>query len=457
MKDRFTDIDRKWWLILAGSLFVFQFICLQLTTPMYALDTNSYIQGVFTWSIYHNPLSNIVFGVLSKIWSSAGFIATVQILIYSLAVTYLALYAIRSKQLQVIATAIAAIEPATMFYNFSLLSESLYTSMTLMTVAGVIIYIRKPSSKTALLFGAFAGAAFLARLSGNLYIALLPLVFLAKDISIPTKIRHFFIAGGAFSLCYAFVGIGQSIINDGALYTVKGRVLWDFTSSYYDPAEVDSDEFNSLVAPLIVADDSLLSDREIRREYAYLGYKDCLAAHEDELGGNGAIGYCDSLFGDAAMQIRSKHFGGVFKQFIADNLYDIHNRSYLEERFTDGMHFYHDESEWEYLDSLMAANYDLNLQEEKDNIPGIWKSLAVPTFYSTILFYFWILGLIAIAFLKFRGRLSWLQLIVMFTVSLPFVFHLVYISYRFRFWAPVIMLLWIGLISIAESLSKRTH
>ncbi len=424
-----------------------QLFILMATTPMYALDTNSYIRGILSWSVYHNPLSNIFIGILSKMVENAWFIVSVQILVYAASSSILIQSIFKEIRWMIPAALFAGWEPVTMFYNLSLLSESLFCSMTLLMVASGIRYFRSPGIQPALLFGVFAGLAFLARLSGNLYVALLFLIFFAVGIPFRKRLMHFGMAAGTYMLFYIFVWAGQSLINDGALYTVKGRVLWDFSSSQYSPRLVRSDSFNRLMAKRILAADSLTGDRELRREQAYLAYKDCLAEYEVAGNESGSIFSCDSLFGGAASQIVSQKAGAAFFQFVADNLYDIHNRSYLEERFTPGMHFYQDESEYHYLDSIMSRHYSLNLPEQSRKIPAIWRSLGFPTAWATLVFYLWIASLLLLLLIKIRGKLKWEILLPVFTVSLPVVFHLIYISYRLRFWGPVILLLLLSVLA----------
>lgn len=440
-------IRQKVFYLAIALVFVVQYILLIASTPLYELDTNSYVQGMFSWSIYHNPFGNLFFGALTKIWPDLWFVISMQILLYACCVSFfLFSLKIRSLGLFMLALLLAAIEPVTTFYNFSLISDSSFTSFVLLFSGLLILYLEKPSWQGALLFGAAVGLAFLARLSANIFLPLFGLILLVPATSWRNKVRDLLLGILPFAASYFFVLIGQSLINEGGLYTVKGRVLWDFVSSQYDPDEIDAPQFEAYVNPYIFPNGQLEPLREKRRELAYLGYKDCQAAREaaGEPVGK-AILQCDSLWGAAAQQISAKHFWQAERQFVQDNFADIHGRNYLEYRFTPGLHYYHPEAENQYIDSVMKAVYGFSLAKSHENIPKIWTSTDFLNVYVPILY--WILFATALlgGILWLKDRSRWRILIPALVIAIPFLFHLVYISYRLRFIAPYLVL-GIGLI-----------
>jgi hypothetical protein len=442
----------------AGAILLLQFVLLLLSTPMYEIDTNSFVAGGFSWDIYHNPLLNMVIAACRIIWPNVWFIVTLQCAVYAFCAAFLVTVLFGdANRWRWGALLFVAIEPLGLFFHFSLLSESLFTSFTLLSVGLMILWLRHGNPKVAFAFGLAMGLAFMSKLSSMSHLPLFGLLLIAPaGMSLPWKTR-FKAVGMAllpFLACYAFVFLGQKIINEGDIYTVEGRVRWDFSSSMYQPEEVDGPDFKRFVDPYIIKNGDLVQNRELRRELSYLGYKDCVEAYEargsdgNRMGANRGINACDSIFGAVATQIMDRHFWPAEKQFIRDNLYFLHHLSYIDYRFTPDLHYYPPQAEYDYIDSLMTATFDFNLAEHQDRIPGIWTSLQFGNVYLPIWWYAWwgALLLAAILFLRRPGRRELLPLAGL--TAIPLVFHLVYISYRARFFAPYLVL--VGLLILWE-------
>jgi hypothetical protein len=272
------------------------------------------------------------------------------------------------------------------------------------------------------------------------------------------RIRNLAVAIVPFAACYFFVFIGQGIINQGDLYTVEGRVRWDFSSSMYDPHSSSHPDFKRHVDRYIVQDGKLVQNRELRRELSYLGYKDCVAEYEQRgFTANRGINACDSLFGEVAAEIMEKHFWEAEKRFIRDNVYFLHHLSYIDYRYTPGLHYYHPEAEYAYIDSLMITTFNFDLKERQDRIPGVWTSLEFGNVYLPIWWYLWWAALLTALVLFLRDPRRRELLVLAGLTAIPIVFHLVYISYRARFFAPYLVL--VGLLVIwelGELLDRRT-
>ena len=441
-----------WWGV--GGIVVVQLVILGMTTPMYELDSNSYIQGMFTWDIYHNPFMNFYVGALSKIWKNLGFLVAGQVIFYAVSASLLVQVLFRSDSYgglwSVVGIVVAALEPLTMFYNFSLLSESFFTSFTIGMVAMLVLLYREGRWGYALLFGTLMGFAFLARLSAMIYVPLFGLLLLGGRENILGRGRNVVIALLPFVACYAFVFFGQKILNDGGLYTVKGRVMWDFMSSQYHPSEIEGNDFKRYVNPYIFENGVLEPDRELRREKSYLGYKDCVAEYEQQgIDAEEGILICDSVFGAVGQQIKEKHFWAAEWQFFKDNLYAVRNTSYLEYRFTPGLPFYHDSAEYAYLDSVMTVNYGVNMEEREEEIPRIWRSLEFGNAYMTVVLGLYVLVVagLGLGFLIWgigKRIWNWEWLAFFSVLVIPLGFYLTYISYRPRFMAPYLVLMVLG-------------
>ena len=426
-------------------IFGVQLILLLLTTPMYELDSNSYIQGAFTWDIYHNPFMNLYVGVLSKLAKNLTLFAAGQIFFYAVSVSFLIQVLFRGSIWQVVAIGIAVLEPLTMFYNFSLLSESFFTSFTIGMVAMLLLLFREERPMYALLFGTLMGCAFLARLSAMIYIPLFGLLLFGGSGNILGRARNLALAIVPFVLCYAFVLFGQQIINEGGLFTVKGRVMWDFMSSQYHPSEIDGNDFKRYVNPYIFENGVLEPDRELRREKSYLGYKDCVAEYENKgIDADEGILICDSIFGAVGQQIKDKHFWAAEWKFFEDNVHAVTHTSYIEYRFTPDLPYYHDEGEYTYLDSVMTVNYGINMAERSERIPNIWRSLPYGNAYMTGMLGLYVLVVLGLGIVGQVKRWRWEWIAMAGLLVIPLGFYMTYISYRPRFMAPYLVLMLLG-------------
>ena len=431
------------------------------STPLYDLDTNSFIRGGLSWDIYHNPFQNIFLAGMAKISSIPEFIISFQILAYSLSASFLAHLLFSRKTFLFPALFLAAFEPVSMFYNFSFLPESFYTSFTLLYCAFLILYFRKPGAGLAFLFGLGMGLAFLCKLSAMTQSILFGLILLSSKNNISVKIKHLAMGLAPFIACYLFVLIGQRIINEAGLYVVSGRVRWDFANSQYHPEEIQADEFKRYVHPHFLTNGKLPAGRELRRELSFLGYKNCVDEYTEKTRKETvAIHSCDSIFGDVGSQILSQHRIDASLQFIRDNFYALHHLNYLDYRFTKGLPYYHDEKEYQYLDSLMQKHYGFSLVNKKSQLPQVWKNLSFSNIYIPVLWWSilicilisggWHLKNLIKGFKKTR-RISGFNfsspeiIIPAFLLAIPWLFHLVYISYRPRFLAPYFV---IGIFSM---------
>ncbi len=437
-------IVSNYFIQAASIIWAGKLLGLFLTTPLYDLDTNSYIRGGFTWDIYHNPFMNLFIAVFGKIWSNAWFIVSIQCLIYALAGAFLiqTLTQDRRNAWWWALLGIVLLEPLTAFYNYSLLAESSFTAFTLVSVAAAIRYLRVPHPRWALLFGLGLGLTFLCKLSALIHLPLF-LIFLFRGPFIRRSVPMGLLALLPFVGCYLFVYVGQKKINEGDLYTVEGRVRWDFSSALYNPEEVEGDEFKRYVHPYILEAGKMEMHRERRRELSYLGYKDCVADYEARgRSANEGINACDSIFGAVAQQIMDQHFWAAEKQFIRDNFRFIHELNYIDYRFTPDLHYYYPDHEWQYLDSLMRTHYAVDLSENQARIPEIWTSLSFGNVYMPVIWWLWWGFLIGAAIFWWRDRSRWELLVIAGLVAIPIVFHFVYISYRPRFLAPYLVLVW---------------
>lgn len=429
---------------------------------MYDLDTNSYIRGGFSWDIYHNPFMNLFIAVLGKLWSNAWFLVSVQCLIYAFCGAFLVqvLTQESAKIWRWAMLGIVALEPLTSFYNYSLLAESSFTAFLFLAVGGALLWLRQPSRSAAVLLGTGLGLAFLCKLSALILLPLY-LIFLLRKPFLQRAVPHGLLALAPFVLCYVFVYVGQKTINEGDLYTVEGRVRWDFSSAFYNPAEVEGPEFKRYVHPYILEDGALEAHRERRRELSYLGYKDCVADYEAKgLSHNRGVNCCDSIFGAVAAQIIDQHFWAAEKQFVKDNFRFVHELNYIDYRFTPGLHYYHPAHEWAYLDSLMRTHYAVDLSVSGDRIPGIWTSLSFGNIYMPLVWWTWwlLLGFGMICWWNNRDRKD--ILVLAGFLAIPLLFHFVYISYRPRFLAPYLVLVWCFGLLILQLLTghaRKTH
>ncbi len=456
----------------AGLIFLIKLTFLLLSTPLYDLDTNSFIRGGLTWDIYHNPFMNLFIAGFGKVWPNAWFIIGVQCLGYALCGAFLLevwfrpLTRQKSSAWYWLAFVIIALEPLTTFYNFSLLAESFFTGFTFLSIGAALLWLRRPTLAHAAFFGAAIGLTFLCKLSAMVHLPLFGVFLLQNPIPkgstsrllrfVQGPVKHGTTALLPFILCYAFVYIGQKTINEGDLYTVEGRVRWDFSSALYQSEEIEGADFKRYVEPYILDNGQLIAHRELRRELSYLGYKDCVADYESRgFIHNRGVNACDSIFGAVAAQIMEEHFWESERQFIRDNFRFLHELSYIDYRFTPGLHYYHPEHEWQYLDSLMATHYQLDLSENASRIPAIWTSLSFGNTYLPILWWLCWFTIGAALFLWFRQRNRKDLLLIALFLCIPMVFHLVYISYRPRFLAPYVILELLLFLQVLMSLLNR--
>lgn len=434
--------SKGFWMGLA-LVAALQWIFLALGTPLYEIDTNSFIRGGLSWDIYHNPLLNIYIAACTRIWPNVWFIVGLQCLFFAGAATFLTHVLFPdSPRLRWVALGLAAIEPLTMFYNLSMLAESFFTSFLLLSVSMAVLWMRHGHWKTAAWFGLMMGLCFMSKLSAMIHMPLFALMLLRWKWPILSRLKGFGIALIPFLMCYAFVFVGQKMINQGDIYTVEGRVRWDFSSALYDSTEASDPAFAQYVHPYIYPEGKLAAHRELRRELSYLGYKDCVADYEQRgYAANRGINACDSIFGRVAQQIMARHFWQVERQFVADNFKFVHELNYIDYRFTPGLHYYHPAHEYQYIDSLMQSTYGYSLAGKENDIPRIWRSLDFGNVYMPIVWWLWWVVLAIAAVLWLRRRDRWELMVLGLITAIPIVFHLVYISYRPRFLAPYILLM----------------
>lgn len=450
----------KTFLLGFVAIALIQWIALGLGTPLYEIDTNSFIRGGLSWDIYHNPLLNIYIAVCTKIWPNVWFIVGLQSLFYAFSAAFLAVVLFQDRlRMFAVACLIAAVEPLTMFYNHSMLAESFFTSFTLLSVAMLVLWMREGRWQEAVLLGLVMGLCFMAKLSAMIHLPLFGLMLLRTGMPFKTRLRGLTIALLPFAACYVFVFVGQRTINEGDIYTVEGRVRWDFSSALYDSSEAGSPEFSRFVHPYIYRDGQFVAHRELRRELSYLGYKDCVADWEAQgFAAHRGVNACDSLFGAVAQKIMAKHFWEAERQFVADNFRFIHALNYIDYRFTPGLHYYHPQSEYHYIDSLMSVTYDYNLADHEAEIPKVWRSLDFGNVYMPVVWWLWWAVLIVGFMVWVRRRNQWELLVMGLLTAIPVVFHLVYISYRPRFLAPYLVLMLMLLVyevSLAATKTKR--
>lgn len=436
------------FLLGLGFIAAVQWAMLAIGTPLYEIDTNSFIRGGLSWDIYHNPLLNIYIAACTKLWPNVWFIVGLQCLFFAAAASFLANVLLgHRKGLHWVAFVLAALEPLTMFYNHSMLAESFFTSLTLLTVAMLVLWLRHGRWQDAVLLGFVMGFCFMAKLSAMIHLPLLGLLLLRAGWPLHTRLRGLGLALLPFAACYMFVFVGQRTINEGDIYTVEGRVRWDFSSALYDSTEAGNPAFARWVHPYLYPDGQFVTHRELRRELSYLGYKDCVADWERRgYAAHKGINACDSLFGVVAREIMARHFWEAEKQFIADNFRFVHSLNYIDYRFTPGLHYYHPQAEYDYIDSLMAVTYDYSLAEREAAIPKIWRSLEFGNAYMPIVWWTWWCVLVLGLVLWMRRRQTWELLALGMVTAIPIVFHLVYISYRPRFLAPYVLLMFLLLL-----------
>ena len=455
-----------------AGIFLVQVLILQFSTPLYDLDTNSFIRGGLTWDIYHNPFENIFLAAVIRISHNPDFTVMFQVLFFSFSVSLLAHILFPGKFFLWIALIAAALEPVSLFYNFSFLPESFYTSFTLLYCSFLILYCRKAETFSAFLFGTAIGLAFLCKLSAMTQICLFAVILIQNQSTVIEKIKHFATALIPFIACYLFVWIGQHSINDAGLYVVSGRVRWDYANSQYAPQEIEAETFKRFVHPHFLKDGEIPESRELRRELSFVGYKDCVEENRrNTQTENDAICFCDSIFGDAGTQILNKHSSAARFQFIKDNLSAIHTLNYLDYRFTPGLPFYHTKAEYEYLDSLMKSQYGFSLDVEQEKILPVWKNLGFSNVYIPILWWStWVILLLTAGKILTKAKTQIknskqlfadeltdpVSLVFSITLSIPWIFHLVYISYRPRFLAPYFVIaIFFGLFILSQMVMNK--
>lgn len=442
------------WLAIAAL----QLLVLGIGTPLYDIDTNSFIRGGLTWDIYHNPLLNIYIAACTRVWANVWFIVGLQTVIYASCASFLGnvLFAGRPRLLWA-GLALAAVEPLTLFYNHSLLAESFFTGLILASVAMLVLWMREGGSRLALAFGLAMGLCFMAKLSAMIHLPLFGLMLLREGRPFLARLKGLGLAMLPFTACYLFVYTGQRLINEGDIYTVEGRVRWDFSSALYDSTEAYDPAFARYVHPHLYRDGQLVAHRELRRELSYLGYKDCVADYEARgVPANQGINACDSIFGRVAAEIMQRHFWEAERQFVADNFRFVHELSYIDYRFTPDLYYYHPESEYQYIDSLMQATYGYSLEGRERQIPRIWRSLSFGNAYMTVIWWLWWGVLVGALVLWLRDRRRWDLLVLGVITGIPQVFHLVYISYRPRFLAPyIVAMLLLLLVEVGYAAKAR--
>lgn len=441
--DRFLQGAVLLWLVKLVGLF--------LSTPLYDLDTNSFIRGGLSWDIYHNPFMNIYLATAGKVWSNAWFIVGIQCLVFALCTSFLVkvLFDGGKRRWWWLGLGIAAIEPLTTFYNYSFLAESFFISFTFLSIAFALLWLRDPKPRFALLFGLAMGLTFMCKLSAVIHLPLFGM-FLLRGPFLKRSTLHGLLSLIPFLACYFFVFFGQKAINEGDLYTVEGRVRWDFSSALYDSSEVEGPAFKRFVHPYLYTESGLVEHRELRRELSYLGYKDCVAEYESQgVSHNRGVNACDSIFGAVAGQVMEAHFWEAEAQFVHDNFRFVHELNYIDYRFTPGLHYYHPASEWQYLDSLMAFHYGVDLSHSSNRIPRIWTSLEFGNVYMPLVWWLWWAFLVTALVLWWRNKERH-QILVLFVATIvPLIFHFVYISYRPRFLAPyIVLVLYLGLLNL---------
>ena len=503
---RYFLVDKQQALFFV-LIFGCKIFLLSIYTPLYALDTNAYIRGMMTWSIYHNPGTNFFIGVLGKLGANAWAIAAVQCGIYSLAAAFFIriLFGekretnlLEERKLAEIqghnkmqhrgykfaigfALIVAALEPVTLFYNFSLLSESNYIAFLLLSLSFLILFLRNPHFYSGLAFGLALAVLFWIRLAGLMFFPLLLFYFWAvyKTETGRTAFSGNKIARGSSAtthggpakkgvrvLAFAALGVipllfsiglvhfGQKKINDAGLFVAKGRQHWDRVSSHYKTEEVNVPDFHRFVDSRIL----LANDPESRREFAYLGFRDCTEYYELQgKNPNRSVLTCDSLFGRAADEVSSKHRGTAWWQFVGDNFKGLFSGNYLDYRFTPSLTFGYSNAEYYYLDSLMLRHYGLDNSSGEKNIPRIWRSKTFANFWAILIFVILLLvSFFALVWqlikkvepVPFGNNVLTVRAAVTFLLFssawLPYLVHLFRIGYRLRFIAPVISLVLIS-------------
>ncbi len=441
---------------IKGALYIFavQVILLLGSDPMVDLDTNSYIQGGFSWDIYHNPFENMYLAFILKIGGGALLAAIGQLLVFAASASFLSRVLFPDNRfLFYLICSIAAFEPIGLFFHFSILPESFFISFLLLSIGFALLWLREKEKRFSFFSGLFLGAMFLCKVSGLFFLPALALFIQKKER------RYFFgdFIRAALPVVFAlsFVIIGQYRLHGDVFFLHSGRFQFDRLSMHYQTASnlpnskwIDAALYDSL---------NWKRNSDVRRIQMQEGWKACIAEQENNKSGHSAtVFYCDEIWLKSAQELRKKGPSGQF----SENFSNLHRQNYLDERLTPGLEWRHDPKEFEALDEKMQTHFGSFKGPLSTPAFSGWRKIAFLNVYIPILFWLFI-GLCLFTFLYVlrKSKKPELGLVFLFFILPYFAMVLYIIPWRTRFFAPLILpILIYSVVSIyigIEEMTKR--
>lgn len=234
--------------------------------PGFEIDSWNYIDCVLSFD--YPPVYPYFLYLLRQIYSNAYFTCSIQILIMALAISVFACFVFKNRQLILIFSILAGLDPASSYYSSSFMSEALFIPLLLIYL--VILHQAFQNSKLRLiifiLLGSCIGLLYSIRYTGLLlFIPPLLLFLLYKQVN-RTSLKYL------ISIC-----IGFQLIILPVRYTYKvnfdtyqfngftGRILWNNASSIYPTSQVRNSPKNKFESYLLRFPDRYFStDLSIR-------------------------------------------------------------------------------------------------------------------------------------------------------------------------------------------------
>ena len=412
-------------LLQLGQLFLY--------TPVYELDINYYLKGALHWDINHPPFYNVYLSVLHKIYPSVYLPVMIQLLTYCFVSSWLivVLFDKRAKWVLLLAAIIAGIEPTASFYNVSLLTESLFLSITLVMLGCIVKYCETADKKYLWAMGVGLGLAFSLRYLVLLYVPVFVGFVLwnhrKEGYLIPTKTIIYLIP--LFS-CISVVWVGQRIITNVGIFNQTGKLRWDNCAQYYKPEyckttgwicrTIDYEKDSGYFRDWTDYEQRFRAGNIIKNKIANTKISNL------KLGDDMA----DMFIGIFASEIEKHHYWEIRRDFLVENTTRLLTNNFLEYRYNyksnDPVH-----QDIKYLDSLMVALYNFP-NPPKESLNPFWINSS---YINTYAIGMWILALFSFTWFVVRFKkieVSALWLFLFWFVPIMLLIFTI-IPYKLRF------------------------
>lgn len=407
-----------------------------LFAPLYELDTNYFITGFWHWNEAHPPFYNMFWSVCYHIFPSIHFLIIIQIFVFAISVNFFIFEFTKSAKLQFFFSIVFGIEPILSFYEVSILSESIFISLFLLTIAFFKRFLEKKQLSVQIFLLLAFSLLLLTRFIG---ILLLPIMLLYSFKELEKKLFWQFSLSliGVISLTFLFTNSIRSFNNQSNYPNFWITILTNDAYLLSQETDILSKKEIAIFQKFHQKYQPSLENYQNRYEFASGLY----AAFSEEFGEKKA----KSLVKNLALEIEKEYFFKLRLNFIYQNFQMFLNENYLEYRYLDEFEKMH-KKDYADLDSLILELY--NFKIDKDNIPLHWNKQIFIKTYVLGIFSIFLIAMVYSLLSKATRNESGLQILLNIIAFFFITQFFTIIIYKTRFVVYLIPLIYVFIIQI---------